>query len=180
MSAAGSYAPPNVDEPLAPSPLDQQPEAADALGAEGGPAPPLGERIDLTGLSIAGITKRRVGWVAAAFVSAWIVVVFARQVGEATDAANRADQLRFENSALAAEVEALEDELAMIVRDEYIAQQARAEQFGLPGEIPFALDRSVPLPPEGAPGSASAAQGADLQRTSPLESWLALLFGPAD
>lgn len=159
--------------PSAPSPIpaDDAPEVA--VEESVGP-------VDLSGLSIAGITRRRVGWLAAALVSCWIVVVFARQVGEATTAADRAADLRTQNAALAAEVEALEDELALIVKPQYVAQQARGERLGAPGEIPFSLDRSVPHPAEGAPGSASVALGAELARTSPLESWLSLLFGPLD
>ena len=35
-------------------------------------------RADLAGLSVAGITRCRMGWVAAGLFSIWIVIVFAR------------------------------------------------------------------------------------------------------
>ena len=136
------------------------------------------DRVDLSGLSIAGITRRRVGWLAATLVSIWIVVVFARQVGDATAAADRAVKLATDNTALAAEVAALEQELAQVTKPEYIDQEARAYQLGKPADIPFALDGSVPPPGDGAPGSAALRLGADIDRQTPLESWLALLFGP--
>jgi hypothetical protein len=138
------------------------------------------ERIDLSGLSIAGITRRRVGFVASALVAIWIVIIFARQVGDATDAANRAAQLAADNAALAAEVKSLETEVAQITEPGHVAIAARGHELGEPDEIPFALDPSVPTPVDGAPGSASVRLGATLERPTPLESWLSLLFGPAD
>lgn len=136
--------------------------------------------IDLSALSIAGITRRRVGWVAAAFLSAWIVVVFARQAGDAASASNRADEIARDNAALAAEVASLERELQIITRPAYIAQQARAFGVGSPKEIPFTLDSSVPPPGPDAPGSASLRLGSRDDRPTPLESWLSLLFGPTN
>lgn len=186
MSAARSYAAPNVDDRYAHSPLDPPTVARPPVASPpGGPepaeaGPPADDGIDLSGLSIAGITRRRVGWAAGAVIACWIVLVFARQVSEASAAAGRADDLRAENAALAAEVAALADELELIVRPEYVAQQARGIRLGNPGEIPFSLDRAVPLPGEGAPGSASVALGAQAERRTPLESWLSLLFGPTD
>jgi cell division protein FtsB len=146
-------------------------DSAAALPADG---------IDLSALSIAGITRRRVGWVAAALLSAWIVVVFARQAGEAATASNRADQIARDNAALAAEVASLERELDIIEQPAYISQQARAYNLGSPQEIPFTLDPSVPAPGPDAPGSARFRVGAHDDRPSPLESWLSLLFGPAN
>jgi cell division protein FtsB len=136
------------------------------------------DRVDLSGLSIAGITRRRVGWVAAGFLAIWIVAVFARQVGDATAATNRATQLAADNAALAAEVQALEAEASLIVEPDYVAQQARGHGFGSPREIPFTLDPTVAPPVDGAPGSASVRLGAEGTRQTPLESWLSLLFGP--
>ncbi len=134
--------------------------------------------VDLSTLSIAGISRRHVAWLAAGLVSAWIVVIFARQVGEASAAATRADQLVSDNATLAADVRSLENEVALIVRPEYVAEAARGYQLGNAHEIPFTLDRSVPAPIDGAPGSASVRLGASNDRQTPLESWLSLLFGP--
>jgi cell division protein FtsB len=137
------------------------------------------DRADLSGLSIAGITRRRVGFVASALVGLWIVVVFARQVGDATTAANRATQLAADNAALAAEVESLQGEVDAITKPAHVSLAARAYQLGAPKEIAFTLDPSVPSPGDGAPGSASVRLGATPDRQTPLESWLSLLFGPA-
>jgi cell division protein FtsB len=142
---------------------------------EGGASP--GE-IDLSGLPIVGITRRRVAFLAAAFVTAWIVVAFARQVGEASAATTRAEQLRGANVELAGEVAALESELQLIQRQQYIAQQARGYRLGAPDEIPFTLSPNAPALGPDAPGSAAVRLGAGEAPITPLESWLSLLFGP--
>lgn len=190
MSAAGSYPRSNVKDRRAASadeprhlartayPDDAPADGDDAPGAGTEAGPSESGPVDLSGLSIAGVTRRRVGWVAAALVSMWIVIVFARQVGDATAAANQATQAAADNAALAAEVEALRDEVKLIVRPEYVSQQARGYALGAAREIPFTLDSSIPAPVDGAPGSASARLGAADDRQTPLESWLSLLFGP--
>lgn len=159
---------------------DQASVAIDALDAVDPAETDAPDGIDLSALSIAGITRRRVGWVAAALLSAWIVVVFARQAGEAASASTRAEQIARDNAALAAEVASLEHELDIIERPAYIAQQARAYNLGSPQEIPFTLDPSVPDPGPDAPGSAGLRVGAVDDRPTPLESWLSLIFGPAN
>ncbi|HSS36488.1 MAG TPA: hypothetical protein VLR93_09440, partial [Patescibacteria group bacterium] len=58
---------------------------------------------DLGGLSIAGITRRRVAWILAAIVSVWIVGVFARQVADVAAASDRAAHAREQNIGLASE-----------------------------------------------------------------------------
>lgn len=148
------------------------------MGAE--PDSEAAAAIDLSALSVAGITRRRAGWIVASLIVAWIVVIFARQAGEAATVSGRADQIAIDNEALAAEVASLENELRLIERPEYIAQQARAYELGSPEEIPFTLDPSVPAPGRNAPGSAAVRVGASENRVSPLESWMTLLFGPTD
>ena len=194
MSAAGSYPLENVTSRRA-APADDSPDRPgssrpdDADGSRRRPDPSAdpdvagerpAERVDLSGLSVAGITRRRVGLIAGAFLGIWIVAVFARQVGDATAASNRAAQLAIDNAALAAEVESLQSEVDQIVRPEVVAIAARGERLGDPRETPFTLDSSVPAPVDGAPGSASVRLGATTARQTPLESWLSLLFGPAD
>jgi cell division protein FtsB len=185
MSAAGSYDSRNVDDRRAPKPpVTPAPDApADPIAARAaagdGVAAGGADLVDLSSLSIAGITRRRVGWACAALVAAWIVVIFARQAGEGAAAAARADQVARDNAALAAEVASLEHELQVIERPAYIAQQARGYDLGTDKEIPFTLDPSVATPGPDAPGSASTRVGAEEQRVTPLESWLSLLFGPA-
>ena len=192
MSAAGSYPPRNVKTRRAAStdearhlprsaasdpvtPDDGPPTAPD--GDETDPSEPR-RSVDLSSLSIAGFTRRRVGWAAAGVVAAWIVVVFARQAGDASAASARATQLAEDNAALAAEVQSLQREVDLVVRPEYVSIAAHAHELGDPHEIPFALSPAVPAPVDGAPGSASARLGAHPDHQTPLESWLSLLFGP--
>jgi cell division protein FtsB len=167
--------PPHTSGPSAPVP-DDDPDANDPTADAASRA----DRVDLSSLSIAGITRRHVGWLAAGLISIWIIVIFARQVGEASAAASQATQLASGNAALATEVQSLENEVALIVRPEYVAERARAYRFGSPQEIPFALAPTVAAPVDGAPGSASVRLGARDDRQTPLESWLSLLFGPGN
>jgi hypothetical protein len=157
-----------------PPPDDDLPELSPD---EGDLAPDVPPTPDLSSLPVAGITRRRLGFLAGGLVSAWIVIVFARQVGEASAASARVEDLRDANAALAGRLAALERESSLIQRQAWIEQQARAYQLGTGGEIPFALGDAGPLPPD-APGSASVRLGADGDAATPLESWLSLLFGP--
>jgi cell division protein FtsB len=156
--------------------VDDQPEGGET--ADGTPDDARAPDIDLSGLPVAGITRRRVAFLAAAFISAWIVVVFARQVGEASAASTRAEQMRLANVELAADVTSLERELELIQRQEYILQQARGYRLGAPNEIPFTLSPDAPPLTADAPGSAAVRLGAGEPPVTPLESWLSLLFGP--
>jgi cell division protein FtsB len=174
MPRHAETAPP--DDALRPGADDRAdpPEPATGPAGPGSAAP----EIDLSVLPVAGITRRRMAFLAAAFVSAWIVVVFARQVGEASAATTRAEQMRLANAELAADVDSLERELELIQRQEYILQQARAYRLGVPNEIPFTLSPDAPPLAADAPGSAAVRLGAGEPAVTPLESWLSLLFGP--
>jgi cell division protein FtsB len=173
MSRRPSSAPPD------PTP---DPAADDAL--ETGGAAPTGmlEIIapDLAALPIAGITRRRVAAALGVLLAAWIIVLFARQVGEAQAAVGTADRIAIENVSKAAQVAALERELELIARQKYVAQQARGYGLGTAREIPFTLDPDAPSLPPDAPGSADQRLGADLEGITPLERWLTVLFGPSD
>lgn len=179
-SRASADEPRHSDRSAARDPSPESPGVDDPTDDPTADGATLAERVDLSSLSIAGITRRRVGWVAAGLVSIWILVAFARQVGDAGAAANRAAQMADDNAALAAEVQSLQKERDLIVRPEYISIAARGARLGEPHEIPFSLSPSVPAPVDGAPGSASVRLGAGTDRQTPLESWLSLLFGPAD
>ena len=135
---------------------------------------------DLSSLPIAGITRRRLAGLIGALMAVWIVVVFARQVGEAQAAASRAEQLATDNVTQSAEVAGLARELDQIQRQRYIEQQARGYGLGGAKEIPFALAPHAPSLADDAPGSASVRLGAEHSRVTPLERWLTLLFGPGD
>jgi cell division protein FtsB len=186
MSAAGSYdsrnmttprsAPPPPDRDLASDSGDVRPTASDGSGPEAGSS---SDGIDLSSLSVAGITRRRVAWATGALLSAWIVIVFARQAGDGANAAARVDQMTSDNRALAAEVASLEQELQVIEKPAYIAHVARAYRIGSDREVPFTLDSSVPSPAADAPGSAALSLGARDRSMTPLESWLSILFGPS-
>jgi hypothetical protein len=162
------------------SPLDDDPEPAPGLEDDEAPASGrfgLGQP-DLSSLPVAGLTRRRLGFLAGALVSTWIVIVFARQVGDASAATARVDAIRDQNAQLAGRLASLEREAELIRRQAWIEQQARGYRLGGPGEVPFALADAPPLPPD-APGSASVSLGATTDETTPLESWLSLLFGPS-
>ncbi len=144
------------------------------------PAPDTGASMpfaSLADLPVAGLTRRRMALLLAALVAAWVIVLFARQVSEASEASTRADEMRVQNEALAANVVALEDELALIQRQAYIEQQAREYRLGAPRERPFILADDAPPLASDAPGTAATRLGANHDDETPLESWLDLLFG---
>lgn len=159
-------------------PLEPDDDPADDTFSSRDATPFLGTP-DLSGLPIAGITRRRVGLLGAAFLTAWVVIVFARQVGDAAAADARVDALRQANAALEGNIAALEREYRLIQRQEWVVQQARGYRLGDADEVAFTLVRDAPLPPD-APGSAALRLGADDGPRTPLESWLSLLFGPGD
>jgi cell division protein FtsB len=135
---------------------------------------------DLAALPIAGITRRRVAILASAMLAAWIVIVFARQVGEASAATARAGDIASANAALRIEVAALERELDLIARQRYIEQQGRAYGLGGARETAFTLAKDAPPLSDDAPGSAALRIGARTDTVAPLERWLTVLFGPSD
>lgn len=142
------------------------------------PPGPTGEAA-LTALPITAINRRRVGWLGAALVTLWILVLFVRQVGDASAAQNRADDIRRENDQLAADVQALAAERELLQQPAYIAFEARAYGFGNAKERRFVLAPGAPSLAPDAPGSASLRVGHRTETTTPLESWLEILFGPA-
>ena len=132
---------------------------------------------DLAGLSVAGITRRRIAILLAAVLSAWIVLALSRQVGDAAEAANRAGQLTRDNQALSAQIQTLTAERTLIQQQAYIEIEARAHGLGGRQEHPFSLAANAPTLPPDAPGSASGALGATTTRNAPVDAWLDLLFG---
>ena len=159
---------PDAVERAVPEPADVQP----ALGAAA-----VGSLADLP---VAGLTRRRIALLIGALVAAWVILLFARQVGEASEATSRVQAMEGSNTALQAEVLGLERELALIQRQAYIQQQARGYRLGTTREIPFVIaDDAPPLAPD-APGMAAVRLGAVVDRPTPLESWLDLLFGSID
>ncbi len=153
------------------------PEAAEPAAA---PAPSWGGAgsVSLADLPVAGLTRRRVALLLGSLVAAWVILLFAHQVGQASEASARADAMRTSNASLQADVAGLQSELALIQRQAYVEQQARAYRLGTPREIPFALADNAPSLPPDAPGSANVRLGAVTEQPSPLEQWIRLLFGP--
>jgi cell division protein FtsB len=167
-----------VFEPDDPTDLPEPPDSTSAASRTRPDPVPRAAPPDLAGLAIAGITRRRVAWVLAAIVSVWIVFVFARQVADAGAAADRATQMRLQNVGLASQVDDLQKELDLVQRQAFIEQEARAYGLGARGERPFTLAPGADPLAADAPGSAEVRLGARPSRSSPLDSWLELLFGP--
>lgn len=173
------------------APADPEPEttpsgrgrrrAADApTGADGGSITPAAFASvgSLADLPVAGLTRRRIALLIGAVLAAWVIVLLARQVSEASAAAGRLDAMRASNAALETQIEALTLEKQLIESQAYIEQQAREYRLGTTREIPFILaDNAPPLPPD-APGSAAVKLGAPATHRTPLDSWLDVLFGP--
>ena len=165
--------PPHDDDAAMPAD-DASADVGDAIGRGPSVVAP-----DLAALPIVGLTRRRIAGIVAALLAAWIVIVFARQVSEASAATALADDIAAGNVSAATRVAALERELDLIAGRRYVAQQARGYGLGNAREIPFSLAADAPALPEDAPGSAAVRVGADVIDVSPLERWLTVLFGPS-
>ena len=165
---------PFADEPFADEPFADEPLAdvgRRRVLAAFGPGGP-----DLSTLPVAGITQRRMAILLGALVGAWILLLVARQVGDASAATTRAEVMIADNAARHAEIAGLERELDRIQQRRFILLQARAHGLGGHNEIAFTLHPDAPPLPADAPGSAAMRVGAPPLIT-PLESWLNLLFG---
>jgi cell division protein FtsB len=165
-------------------PSPEEPDAIDAPAgsspdAEGQPEEAVPRAIpDLSTLPIAGLGRRQVATILGAILAVWIIAVFARQVGDASAASDRAQAMISSNEDLRREISAYKRELEFIQRQDYILQQARGYGLGKAKEIPFSMAADAPPLPEDAPGSAAVRVGADTDEPSPLDRWLELLFGP--
>lgn len=176
-----------LSDPSAPSgasapsvPSDPPPPLIRVVGAPPEPEP-VREPADvaLRALRIAGVDRRRVGWIIGAVISIWIVAVFARQVGEASAAASRADLVRSQNEAIATQVAALQRERNVVQDRSFVEFQARKWGLGNAQDQRFTLAQNAPPLPSDAPGSASVRLEPDPTPQTPLEAWLSLLFGPS-
>jgi hypothetical protein len=156
-------------------PTDDAPEERDPSPASG--APPSGEP-DLATLPIVGITRRRTAILLGVLLAGWVIILFARQVSDASAATGRAEAMIAANTAKRTELAGLERELEQIQQQQFIGQEARAYGLGGPREIAFTLEVGAPPLDANAPGSAGLRVGARTS-VSPLESWLTALFGPS-
>ena len=152
-----------------PDARDDRPGAPGAHRADASPS--------LSELPVAGLTRRRIAVAIGALVAAWVLFQFAHQVGEASDAVARVENVRASNDALTGQVAALQRELDLVAQQTFIDQQARRYRLGSPNEIPFRLADDAPPLPSDAPGAASVKLGAATDHRTPLESWLDLLLG---
>jgi hypothetical protein len=162
-------APPPPDDPATLDP--SVPDGPDLDGVR--PAGP-----DLAALPIAGLDRRQLGMILGAVIAVWVIIVFARQVGDASAASTRAQEIAQANETLRSDIASYRRELAFIQRQEYFIQQARAYGLGNAREIPFSIAPDAPPLAADAPGSAAVRVGAPTERPSPLDRWLELLFGP--
>lgn len=159
--------------------IDPEPPAPDADELDPATAAASRPTVDLATLPIVGLTRRRMAMIAAAMLAAWIVIAFARQVAEASDAATRAEDIASGNAMLSLEVAAMERELESIGRQRFVEQEARAHGVGGIDEIAFTLAPDPPPLAADAPGSAAVRLGAEVEDVRPLERWLTVLFGPS-
>jgi len=187
-----------MNRAVRPAPADAVPPEPDATGRPApdadaavrppqrvvGPPPvpaadPQRADVALRALPIVGVSRRRMGWILGVVVSAWVVAVFARQVGEASTAAARADQVRTDNAALAEQVAGLQRERDVVQRRSFVEFQARAYGLGTAQDQRFTMAQNAPSLASDAPGSASIRLAPEPEPDTPLDSWLALLFGPS-
>lgn len=124
------------------------------------------------------LSRRRLVTAAGVIVASLLALSFLRQVGDATDASNRAAELRAGNAALQDDVARLQRDLGHVQDPRYILLEGRAYGLGGPREIPFALAAGAPALGADAPGSASVRLGAPPLHRTPLDAWLEVLFGP--
>ena len=154
--------PPEGAEPDGAPPPSGDPEAPDPRG-------PLGR------MPVAGLSRRSLAIVVGVIVVGWIVFVFARAVADSAASSDKVDVLRQQTAAAAARLQAAEQELEIIQSPDYLALQARAYGYGRSNELAFALEADAPSPRPITPLGAAPGSGG---RSTPLDDWLDLLFGP--
>lgn len=152
-----------------PRPATPQPPAA--------PRASTGPTLDPASLPMPSLSRRRVVTAAGVLLAGLLTLSFARQVGEATAATDRATELRAINAALHDDVARLERDLGHVQDLRFIRLEGRSFGLGGPREIPFALAAGAPSLAPDAPGSASVRLGAVPRVASPLDAWLEVLFG---
>src|SRR5688572_8624222 len=95
------------------TPIDDAPDEIElTTPAAAGPAS-SGEP-NLAAVPIVGITRRRAAILLGALLAGWIVILFARQVSEASAATGRAETMVADNAARRSEIAGLERELQRI------------------------------------------------------------------
>jgi len=161
-----------------PTPIDTPPDETDLTTPSDGAGGMRVTEPGLAALPIVGITRRRMATLLGVLLAAWIIVVFARQVSEASAATGRAEAMVATNAERRAQIASLERELVQIQQRPFVLQQARGYGLGDSHEVPFSLAAGARPLAANAPGSAAVRLGAP-PSVSPLERWLTLLFGPS-
>jgi cell division protein FtsB len=119
-------------------------------------------------------TRLQIGVVFGILVALWFVFAFARTMTSLNEATTRTDAVRAENAALTQRLAAAQQEADLLQSDAYLRFAARSFGMGGAGERAFGLAPGAPSP---APMVALGKSAADSEESSPLESWLNLLFG---
>jgi cell division protein FtsB len=150
-----------------------RPAAATAVDSD------LGNRLDSLGRQIGyggGLRPRRFQILAVILIvlGFWLLLTFGRAVGQLNDATQREMAAAAETRALQAQLESGRRELMLVQTDAFQAMQARALGMGENGEQVFALTADAPPPPQIVPLGATSASATS---SSPLDSWLQMLFG---
>lgn len=104
----------------------------------------------------------------------WLVVVFGRALTQLNEATDRAAAVRLETIALQERLDAGRREADLVQTDAFMAMQARSFGMGRPYERAFALAPGTSTAPAVVPLGADAGPA---PATTPLDSWLRLLFG---
>jgi hypothetical protein len=160
---------------------ESPPQARRALPRPSTPAEPPADqdetRLDPSSLPMPSLSRRRVVTAAGVVLASLLTLSFVRQVGEATAASDRADELRAANAALRDEVARLQQDVGHVQDLHFIQLQGRAFGLGARGEIPFALAAGAASLEATAPGSAAVRLGAPNRPANPLDAWLEVLFG---
>jgi hypothetical protein len=133
-------------------------------------------RLDPASLPMPSLSRRRVVTAAGVLLAGLLTVSFVQQVGEASAAADRAEELRAANAGLRDDVARLQQDLNHVQDLHFIQLEGRGFGLGAKGEIPFALAAGASALPADAPGSASVRLGAPPAHNN-LDAWLELLFG---
>src|SRR5215211_5659883 len=128
------------------TPTDDAPDTSRPGGPSGTPAAASADAPDappgpnLSAFPVVGLTRRRTAAILGAILAVWIIVVFARQVSDASAASGRASEMVAANDARKAAIADLQRELDLIGQQRYITQQARGYGLGSQHEITFTLD----------------------------------------
>jgi hypothetical protein len=120
------------------------------------------------------ITRRHLGFAAAALVATALLVAFGQTLSRSNAASDRVAALRAENAALAAQLESGRRELAVVRSGGFGQLEARSYGLGRQGERVFSLAPGAPAPAPVVPLGAETAPGTP---DPPLEQWLTILFG---